>query len=69
MLAFDKWWAEKVQRNPALTRGDTKISLTVEQLKANMKKAFDAGWQQRNSEQLLKPKTLLQELADAFENR
>jgi hypothetical protein len=59
MLAFEKWWAECVQRRPQLMNSSAKMTLTVNELKANLKRAFDAGVAS-------KPKSPLQELSDLF---
>jgi hypothetical protein len=43
MTAFEKWWTELRQKNPNLLDEEAKVSLTVGQLRRNMRKAFDAG--------------------------
>lgn len=50
MTAFDKWWAEMVQRRPELLNDGAKFTMTVEQLKANLKRAYDAGWAKAGKE-------------------
>jgi hypothetical protein len=50
LTAFDKWWAECVQRRPGLMNEQANFSMTIDQLKSNLKRAFDAGWARAKSE-------------------
>lgn len=43
MSDFDKYWAELCEKNPGLKVPDLRLSMTVESLQSQIKRAYESG--------------------------
>lgn len=43
-MTFYLYWQRITTRNPALSKGDTKVTFTVAEFERQLRKAYDQGW-------------------------